>query len=252
MSVATANPFPIRQVALAYLIGLIMAEFVLSYGSPFVGILFHSAILISLIVLASLVENASDARTLSALTFISSLRVIAIISPLSNLESEMQALALSICLFTLALIYLDAHGLKLSYLRLRPRLTPLQLAAGGYGLFGGVIMGLLHPQPHSSTYLLPVFVILITVFVETLLFYGLMLPATRVSFSTFGGVLFTALYYTLLFAHLPVAVVALQFVMLVLYGVMVVQTRSLSGVLLAHSVSRLAYGILIPLLFATF
>ncbi|MEM9950242.1 MAG: hypothetical protein AAF846_01470 [Chloroflexota bacterium] len=250
MATTKRADFPIREVAIGYLLSILAAEFLLFFaGQAFAGVILHSAIVLSLVVWSSTFGDQENARTLTALTFISILRLIAIISPLRFLQPDIQELALAIAMLTVAIIYLNVNNLNFSDIGAKLDFNLTQFGIALTGIVIGVLLALVDPQPIQTELVFPVSVEFFVSFVEVILFHGILLTTTSKSMGRFAGVMYTSVYYIALFAifDYPPAVIAIQFLMNVLFASARIRTDQLMGVIIAQSIARVIYIFVAPI-----
>ena len=247
-----ANRFPIRDVIVAYLISILVAEYLLLFVLPFAGIILHSALVLTLVIWASTFAEESHSRALHTLSIIPVLRLLATMSPLQNLSPVTQELVLSIGLLTVALIYLNIHNMSLADIGLKRDFSLTQLSIGLTGIPMGVLMGIIAPQTLQANAILPILLIFFTVLIEAILFHGILLDSMVTNMGRFAGVMFAAIYYVVLFSSFSFEIVVILFTMNVMYGVAKLKTGNLSGIIVAQSIARITFVFLMPILLSLY
>ena len=250
----------IGDVALAVgLLGAVgVAEVLTAYGDPRVGLACHIALLAACLCLSALSSNRRRQAFFLVLTIAPIIRITSTGMPLVAFQEPLWYLLTSIPLFCSAFFIAHAAGIGPRSLNLRlpvPRRLPVELGVwiSGIGLGVGEWL-ILRPLPlvdgRSVGWLAGGALILLicTGFVEELLFRGLLQYVARQRFGATGGLLFTAgLFAALHIGHRSWTEVVFVAVVGLYFGLVVLYTRSLLGVTLAHGTINCMLFIILPL-----
>jgi membrane protease YdiL (CAAX protease family) len=246
---------PLSVVALAYLVGIALAELLVTYAEPRLGLLVHCVLLTALLLHSSRVKTKDERAFLLTLAFAPLIRLLSLSMPLPQFPAIYWYLITSVPLFASALVAGRTLGYSWRELGLHLHGLPLQAVIGLSGLaFGAVEYLILRPAPLAPAlewaYLWqPALILLVcTGLLEELIFRGLQQRAAGDGLGRWGIV-----YVSLVFAVLHVgyrSVVDVLFVLGVgLFFAWIVQrTRSLVGVTLAHGGTNIMLFLIMPFL----
>jgi hypothetical protein len=247
------RPLTIR--ALAYLAAITLAELLVTYGDPRLGMLAHCLLLLVLFANFARVESPQERALLVGLTFAPLIRIISLALPLTEFPPLYWYLITSVPLFVAVLVAAQALGLSWPRLGLTLRRWPWQLAIGATGLaFGALEYFILRPEPMTTDFtwaglLWPVLILIIsTGLLEEMIFRGLLQTA---ALDALGG--WALFYVALVFAALHIgyrSVVEVLFVLGVglFLGWAVFRTGSLLGATLAHGLTNVVLFLVMPYL----
>ena len=242
-------------IALAYLATIALAEIVVTFAQPRLGVVVHSLVLLVLLVHAARVESQTERAFLVSLAFAPLIRLLSLSLPLAQLPLMYWYLITSIPLFAAVLIAAPTLGFSWPDLGLNLRRWGLQLAIALSGLAFGVLeYFILQPAPLVQTFTwrslwLPALILLVsTGLLEEMIFRGL-LQRTSVNLLSLWGIGYVAV----LFAVLHIGYRSLLDVVFVLavglfFGWIVHRTRSLLGVTLSHGLTNIVLFLVMPFL----
>jgi membrane protease YdiL (CAAX protease family) len=249
-------------VAVGYLLAIGLAETLTVWVNPRLGFVLYSLILLVLLFQAAFSRQRTMGRLCLALVLIPLMRIVSTPLSLGAFHPIGRYLVVMVPLF-------GAAALVIYYLALRPGQIGLGLGKGPFGLLGylpviltGLPLGLaeyyiLKPAPlvnppTSAQVGIAVLVLsLCTGFFEELLFRGILLHVSRDLLGDWASVL----YASLLFGMLQLGYRSGPHVLLVLaanlfFGWVVLKTRTIYSVSLAHGLTNTVVFLLAPLWFA--
>ena len=241
------------QIAWSYLAGIALAEFLISFAPPRLGLVAHAVVLLLMLIHAARVDGKKEQAFLVSLAFAPLIRVVSLSLPLADLPLLYWYLITSIPLFAAALVAAPTLGYAWPDLGLNLRRWRLQLVIGLTGIvFGIVEYWILRPEPLVATFewrtlVWPSLILLIsTGLLEELIFRGLL---QRASIDLLGlrGIGYVALVFAVL--HLGYqSLLDVLFVTAVglFFGWVVHRTRSLLGVTLAHGLTNIVLFLVMP------
>ena len=246
---------PLAATALAYLAGIALAELLVTYVEPRLGLLVHCLLLAALLFHSSRVESKKERAFLVTLAFAPLIRILSLSMPLPQFPAIYWYLITSVPLFASALVAGRTLGYSWRELGLHLRGLPLQAVIGLSGLaFGAVEYLILRPAPLApalewASIWQPALILLVcTGLLEEMIFRGL-LQRTAADALQWAGMVYVAL----LFAVLHIGYESLTdffFVLLVglFFGWVVQRTRSLLGVTLSHGLTNITLFLVMPFL----
>jgi len=241
--------------ALAYLAGITLAEVLVTFGDPGLGVAIHSLLLLALCVHAASAGSKTERAFLLCLAFAPLIRILSLSLPLAQIPLLYWYLITSVPLFAALLIAAPALGYSWPGLGLNLRRWPLQLAIGLTGVaFGAIEYYILRPDPLASSLAVadlwwPALILLIsTGLLEEMIFRGLLQRSAGEVLAGWGLV-----YVAVLFAVLHIgyrSLVDMLFVLVVglFFGWMAQRTRSLVGVTLSHGLTNIVLFLVMPFL----
>jgi len=243
------------QVFTAYIVFIVVAEVVTSFVDPGYGLLFHSLILISLLVLSSLKhgENPSSRLYLS-LSLAPLIRIISLSLPLTNFPSYTWYIVVNIPVLvaTLAMMRVQGIGFKDAGVVFRKPLEVAWIALTGIPL-GFIDYFILRPEPLAPSLsfwnlvFLAVGLGLSTGFVEELVFRGIMQRNAVEAFGERRGLIGVALVFAAL--HIGwLSIIDLVFVFSIglFYGFMTLKKGNIIGVSLSHGITNIILFLVAP------
>lgn len=250
-----SKPHTHLQTTLASFVLLItIGELSLAIPIPLLTLSAH--LLATLLIVYTLILQAELklTRLYFSLLIIPLIRIISIVIPISTWPRITWYIAISLPLFlAIGLVIQQTHWplLELGHSH-RNLLSQLAMAIFGFWIGLGQYF-ILKPDPLITeltwhTVWFPALVLLITTgYLEELLFRGLLLHAATILVGNWRGVLLTATLTALMqLSHLSLRNLASVFAIAVLYGVIVVRTRSLVGVTLMHGITNISLFLLWP------
>lgn len=244
-------------IGLIYLLLISSAEAVTTLVEPQLGMLFHSLVLMLLLVHGSLVHRELLRRFLILLSIAPLIRILSLSLPLQklNLPVIYWYMIIGVLLFVAAFIAGRMTNLRGNRIGWSWRAWPIQVLAGlsGFGL-GYIEFLILKPGPLAASVtwadvLIAAFILLVfTGVLEEYIFRGLMQSAAMQIMGRFGLV-----YIALLFAVLHLgyhSLIDLLFVLGVglIFGWWVWKTNSLLGASLSHGIANISLYVICPLL----
>ena len=240
-------------IALAYLAAIAVAEILVTFAPPRVGLVAHSAVLLLVLIHAARVDGKKEQAFLVSLAFAPLIRILSLSLPLADLPLLYWYPITSIPLFAAVLIAAPTLGYRWPDLGLNLRRWGLQLVIGLSGIAFGVFeYWILRPEPLVPAFewtalVWPALILLIsTGLLEEMIFRGLLQRASIDVLGVWGigyvAILFAVLHtgYQSLLDVLFVGAVGLFF------GWVVYRTRSLLGVTLAHGLTNIILFLVMP------
>jgi hypothetical protein len=247
-----------RTIAAIALIAAAIAEYLVAYGDPRLGIALHIAFLTLALVLAARSHDDRRRAFYLAICIAPIIRIASTGMPLRSFAQPYWYVLTSIPLFVSGYMIAREAGLRPSQLCLRwpsPRMLPLEIAVWATGLgLGYTEWRILRPASmvdgHSTAWIVGGVLILVicTGLVEEFLFRGI-LQCIGVRFlGARGGIIFSAsLFAVLHIGHLSLFDDVFVFGVGLYFSVVVRYTRSLLGVTLAHGTINAMLFIFFPL-----
>jgi membrane protease YdiL (CAAX protease family) len=241
------------RITLFYLAGIALAELLISFAPPRVGLVAHAAVLLGMLIHAARVDGKKEQAFLVSLAFAPLIRIVSLSLPLADLPLLYWYPITSIPLFAAALVAAPTLGYAWPDLGLNLRRWGLQLVISLTGIaFGALEYWILRPEPLVAAFtwqalVWPSLILLIsTGLLEELIFRGLL---QRASVDLLG--LRGIGYVALVFAVLHIGYRSLLDVLLVaavglFFGWVVHRTRSLLGVTLAHGLTNIVLFLVMP------
>jgi uncharacterized protein len=243
---------------LIYLVGLAVAETLITFIHPQIGLWAHGVLLVALLVHGGLFARRAQKRFLVALSLLPLTRLLSLSLPLDNIPMIYWYATISAPLLIAAWLVMHLLG----YTRQKIGLTtgswrglPLHLTIGATGFGFGYLESLLvqrEPLVEALVLrevLLPTLILLIfTGFLEEFIFRGLLL---RTSLETVGR--YAIPYVSLLYAVFHLGYHScLNFIFAFLvgmfFGYAVLRTRSLLGVSISHGLINVSIFLIYPFL----
>jgi len=243
------------RVFIAYIIFIVAAEVVTSFVDPGYGLLFHSLILISLLVLSSLKhgENPSSRLYLS-LSLAPLIRIISLSVPLTHFPRYTWYIVVNIPVLvaTIAMMRVQGIGFKDAGIKFSKPLAQTGIALTGIPL-GFIDYLILKPESIAqglSFWNLTILAIglgLSTGFVEELVFRGLMQPsAVEVFGERLGLIGVAAVFAALHIGWLSMIDLAFVFSIGLFYGFAALKTGNIMGVSLSHGITNVVLFLVAP------
>ena len=245
----------IPRIALGYLGVMTVAEVLTALYDPSLGLIVHGVLLVALMLHSSRTLEYPIHGLLLILAFAPLIRLLSLSLPLASVPRVYWYLITSVPLFITAFVVVRTLGLSGASISMKWGRVPLQLLFGLSGLALGYIeYQILRPQPLAKALTwkeaaIPALILLVcTGFLEELIFRGIMQRVAVRSLGRFG-----LIYVALIFAILHIGHRSLLDILFVLgvgllFGWVVVKTRSLLGVTLAHGFTNIMLFVVLPLL----
>jgi uncharacterized protein len=240
----------------AYLLALTIAELVITFVDPLLGLLLHTLILVLLLVQSARRWEQPDHRLLLALGLAPLIRIVSLSLPLLAFPFIYWFFITSLPLFAAAFVVMRLINISWRDTGLRPRRLPLQLAIGATGLlFGYVEYLILRPEPliEALTWQhiwLPALILFIsTGYMEELVFRRVMQrPAVSLLGRWRGVVYVAALFAIMHIGYQSLIDVIFVFVVGFFFGWAVLKTDSLVGVTISHGLTNIILFLVMPFL----
>jgi hypothetical protein len=237
-----------------YTLGILLAELAITYLNPLSGLIIHAALLVLILLHASLWANSDERKFLLALTLAPLIRLVSLSMPLQQFEIMywypivgLPLLLASVMVYRLSKYKPVEVGLALGEKR------PIQLGIGLTGLgLGFVEYLILKPEPlveHfslQSIWLPALNLLVFTAFLEELIFRGLMQSASAEPLKKHGLWCISLLFAVLYLGYNSWINLVFIFLAGVFFSLVVERTRSLVGVTLAHGLTNISLFLIFP------
>ena len=241
--------------AFLYLVGISLGELLTSGEEPMIGLVLHGVILLLLILQGASAQRRVAQRFYFSMALVPLIRLMSLSLPLTNFLFVYWYLIIGTPLFLAAFFSARMMGLSIDRLLFNIRRPGLQLLVA----LSGVVLGyveyvILRPQPLVEAFSFrliwqPALILLIfTGLLEEVIFRGLLQQSSREYIGRWGvlyaGLLFAVMHlgYRSLTDFLFVLLVALYF------GQVVLRTRSILGVTVAHGLTNIGLFLVFPFL----
>jgi uncharacterized protein len=247
----------VQWAALAYLGAITLAETLTTLLAPLVGIIMHGLILLALILHTAHSESLFTRRFLLSLSIAPLTRLLSMAMPLQEFPLVYWYVLVGAPLLLVAFYIARVGQFSREMLGLSGRKPLLQLLIGltGIGL-GYVEYLILRPEPLVTELSLelvwmPALILLIfTGLLEEFVFRGLMQSAARDSIGR-AGITFSALVFAVMHLGYRSWVDFLfVFIVALFFGWVVLRTRSILGVTIAHGLTNIGLFLVFPFLLA--
>lgn len=250
-----------KFASLIYLLSIGLAEIATAAVDPRLGFVLYALVLLALFVQATLDRDGPASDFALSLTMIPILRLVGLSLPLPALQPVVQVLATAVPVSLAAILVIHYLPLRPAQIGLAPGQSPLGLL--GYLLVAltGVPLGLvqywsLGHSPFFETQLianagLPIAILVFYLgFLGELIFRGILLRSSRRLLGDGWGLLYVSLLASWLYVGYggwqPVLV---AFAYSLFFGWVVIRTRTLYAVSLAHGIANSVLVMLAPLWF---
>jgi hypothetical protein len=237
--------------AIAYMTSFGIAEFLIYYVSTVSGIVLYFAILFGLI-LSSAVDSEEDRQRLwVALGLVPLIRIVSIVVPIIEISYIYWYIIIALPVFMG--IYTISHKLHYSLddigLNIRKPLYQLVTALVGIGL-GAIDYFIIKPKPLVEgsfvQLIFPAIVLIIcSGLTEELAFRGIMQKAASV-LGSFGWIFIAAVYALLQIGNGSVLQIFFIFGVAAYFGFVVIKTKSIVGVSIAHGLMSIMLLLVMP------
>ena len=240
--------------AVFYLILLTAAELLTVFVFVRVGALLHALTLLMLLAHTVRRMGSPDHRLWAAISLVPLIRIVSLTLPLDDFTLPYWFLFTSIPLFAAGYIIMRLLSMSWDDAGVNLRGLPLQLLISLLGLALGYIeYHILQPEPlidelTLAQFWLPALIILIsTGFLEELLFRGILQGAAVGVLGPALGVVYGALYFGVLHVgYQSLADVLFVTAVGLVFGWIVLKTRSIIGVSLAHGLTNITLFLIMP------
>lgn len=231
-----------------------VAELLITFADPRLGILLHIAVLLSIFYNLSRGTGDPARRLKTALLLIPFIRVLSLALPFNAWPRISAYFLVSIPLFIAVALLVRLESWNREELGHTLYQLPLQVIIGLSGIaLGWIEYQILEPEPivenlsWSSAWLPALILLVSTGYLEELLFRGVLQSAAISAVGDWLGILFVAS----LFAVMHIGYASLLDMVFVLnvgivFGVVVLHSRSILGVTLAHGLTNISLFMLWP------
>ncbi|HMK53205.1 MAG TPA: tetratricopeptide repeat protein [Methanobacteriaceae archaeon] len=242
------------NILVAFLIMIIVSEFLISYQSFELGFVINLFILFALLASSSLSKSYALSNLLRSMIVLPLIRLVSLTIPILEQNSLYLFPIISVALFSSAIVLIKNQGLNRKNVGLVWGNIPLQLLIALTGpVLGAVEYLILRPSPlvpafSIETLILGGFIIIIsTGFAEELLFRGLIQQNAEKVMGAFYGLLYTSIIFTAM--HIgwqsPIDILFV-FGVSMFYGYLFQSTRSLFGISLSHGLANTFLFLVMP------
>jgi membrane protease YdiL (CAAX protease family) len=241
---------------LIYLAAIAGAELIAALVSSVGGIIFHFALLFSIIYSSAAVGTHPSYKLFLALALAPLIRIASLSMPLAEFSEIYWYLFTSIPLLAGALVIIRLLNLRPKEVGLTAAAIPVQGLVALAGIaFGLIEYFILEPEPlitelNLLEIIAPAIILLVaTGFVEELAFRGVMQHSSAQALGPWGWVYTAVLFSVLQIGHL--SAIHWLFVLLVslLFGWIVKRTGSIAGVSLSHGLTNIGLYLIFPFVF---
>jgi membrane protease YdiL (CAAX protease family) len=251
----TARPLAATAWSLAaYLAAITCAELV-TVWQPVTGMLVHTALLLVILVHASLLQDAPTRNLVLALALAPLTRILSLAMPLGIFPQLSWYAIISAPLFVAIAVIARQVGVHRRELNLTLSLSPVQWLIASIGVPLGVLeYAILRPEPLAASpswrdLWLPALILLVcTGLLEELLFRGLLQRLAAPILGPWGFVFSSAIFAALHIGHRSVIDVGFVFLVALLFADFVARTHSLTGVTIAHGLTNSMLFLVCPFL----
>lgn len=243
-----------KILAVAYLIGLIIAEVSVTYINKEAGLVIEIVILFSLLLHSSMDVTYNYSVMLRSMMILPMIRILGLTIPLMQIPTLYWFPIIAVPLFAAVYTIMKSQGLTRKHVGLIWGNKKIQFLVGLTGILLGTIeYTILLPKPLIAVFdpltLITGSIILIisTGFAEELLFRGILQKNAENVFGMAIGLLYTALLFTAL--HIgwnSFHDIIFVFSVAIFYGIVYQKTRSIVGVTLSHGISNAFLFLIIP------
>jgi membrane protease YdiL (CAAX protease family) len=243
------------RVFVLYATLIAAAEIVTSFHDPSYGLFFHSVLLISLLTLSALRQEANPSSSLLLSLALAPLtRIISLSLPLTYFPRYAWYLVASVPVFAATVTVMRVQGMGLSDVGITLRKPLAQACITLTGVpFGVIEYFILRPEPLAanmplgSLMLLAAALIFSTGFVEELVFRGVLQGSAVKSLGEREGVVgVSAVFASLHIGWLSALDVIFVFSIGLLFGLTTLKTGSIVGVSLSHGVTNVVLFLAMP------
>jgi membrane protease YdiL (CAAX protease family) len=243
--------------AQAYLLGIVVAELLITFAPVTLGLLAHSLLLVTLLVHASRVRGKAKRAFLMSMAFAPLIRILSLSLPMASIPIIYWYLITSVPLFAALIVAARTLGFSWHRLGLNLRGWPLQLAIGLTGIaFGIVEYHILEPQPLAEGLTLsylwrPALILMVsTGLLEEMIFRGLLQRTSIDSLGRWGLFYVPLLFAVLHIGYMLFVDVVFVFFVGLFFTWIVWRTRSLLGVTVAHGLTNIVLFLVMPFVMA--
>lgn len=246
----------VLPIALGYLAIITVAELLTVFITVRVGILLYMGTLLFLLLHTARRLEWPDHRLWASLTLVPLIRIISLSLPLTSFSLIYWFFFTSIPLFAAAFMVMRLLDLRRRNVGLTLHGLPLQLLIALIGpVLGYIEYLILKPEalvsePTFQQLWWPALILLVsTGFLEELIFRGILQFVSIEELGRAMGLLYAALYFAVLHVgYWSLTDVIFVFVVGLLFGWIVLKTRSIVGVTLAHGLTNISLFLIMPFL----
>ena len=250
-----------KLAAILYLVSIGLAEIATATLDPRLGFVLYTLILLALFAQATLDRDGSASRFFLSLTLIPVLRLVGLSLPLPVLQPVIQVLATAVPVSVAAVLVIRYLPVQPAQIGLAPGERPLGLVGYALVALAGVPLGLAQYWSLGQSHFLethqiersglPIAILVFYLgFLGELIFRGILLRSSRRLLGDGWGLLYVSLLASWLYVGyggwLPVL---LAFAYSLFFGWVVIRTRTLYAVSLAHGIANAVLVMLAPLWF---
>ncbi len=245
------------KVALAYLVGITVAEVITVTVNPVWGILCHIVLLVTGILYAALYREQIRWHLILSLSLVPLIRIISLSMPLANIPQVWWYPIIYTPLLVATFQMMRILGYSFGQIGLNVKKTAIQLAVASTGFVIGLaeyfilreeaeVTGLILQE----TWLLSAFFLIVfTGFVEEVIFRGVLQHTAEQSFGWWGVIYVSYLFAIVHVIHNSLLDIVFVFAVALFFGWIVKRTGSLFGVILSHGIANTVLFLVMPLLF---
>lgn len=247
----------LTYVAALYLVAIGAAETTTTYFSPILGVSIHLLLLGGLVIQAGMTQTATNRGFLVALCLAPIIRIVSLSTPLDWLPAIWWYAAISVPLAASSFVVMRVVPLNLDDINFRwPRLRHVPLTT--VVVVSGVAIGLveyliLDPRPivgSLGTYnlvMVSMIYLIATGLIEEVMFRGIIQTVAIRAFGVIPAVLFVSILFGVLHTgHRSWLDVAFVAVVGFYFSLIVIRTKSLLGVTLAHGCTNVVLFAVLP------
>jgi len=237
-----------------YVIFISIGEITVSLINPIYGLIIHSIILLSLLILASLWYVNPSSNMFLSLSLAPLTRILSLSIPLTYFPKYSWYSVVGATVFAAALTVIRVSGLSLTDIGITMRKPLIQVGVALTGIpFGVVEYYILRPEPLATNLstiqliLLAATLIFFTGFVEELVFRGIIQPCTMKAIGEREGLIgVTMLSTSLHIGWLSIPDIIFVFSIGLFFAICFLKTGSLIGVSLSHGITNVTLFLIMP------
>jgi membrane protease YdiL (CAAX protease family) len=237
-----------------YLIAFTAAEILTALLQPFIGLLCHSVIFITLLIVGVSINETRSQNLTIALSLVPLIRIMSLSMPLVNIPQIYWFLLIYFPLFIAAVVVMWMTGLTRRKIGLISNGLPLQI---GFGIVTGIAFGIvefyiLRPQPLVQEFVagqiwLPALILLFTTgLIEEIIFRGVLQQIAEPAIGRLGLVYVSTIFAILHIGQLSILDIIFVFIVALIFAAFVKRTGSLIGVTLSHSFLNIILYLIAP------
>jgi len=245
------------KIALAYLVGITVAEVITVTLSPVWGITFHIILLVVVIIYAALYREKIRWQLFLSLSLVPLIRIISLSMPLANIPQVWWYPIIYMPLLVAAFQMMRILGYSYSQIGFNLKKISIQLVVASTGFVIGLAEYFILREEAEvtgailqETWLLSAFFLIVfTGFVEELIFRGVLQRTAEQSFGWWGVIYVSYLFAIVHVIHNSLLDIVFVFAVALFFGWVVKKTGSIIGVILSHGIANTVLFLVIPLIF---